>query len=113
VFDAVGSRAYRRQVERLAQQLLDAGTRAQERLLEAGLQPLARPRGGMFVSAGWTAPATPERNGRTIAQAALRAGILLAPGEFFSLRAPETPWFRFNVAYASEPQLLDFLRTCR
>jgi DNA-binding transcriptional MocR family regulator len=111
VFDAIGSRAYRRQVERLAQHLLDAGERAQDRLVDAGLQPLARPRGGMFVSAGWTSPATPDRNGRTIAERALRAGILLAPGEFFSLRAPDTPWFRFNVAFASEPLLLDFLRT--
>ena len=110
VFDAVSSRAYRRQVERLAQQLLDAGERALDRLTGAGLQPLARPRGGMFVSAGFTSPATPERNGRTIAERALRAGILLAPGEFFSLHAPQTPWFRFNVAYASEPLLLDFLR---
>jgi DNA-binding transcriptional MocR family regulator len=112
VFDAVSSRVYRRQVERLAQQLIDAGARAQERLVDAGLQPLARPRGGMFVSAGWTAPATPERNGKTIADKALRAGILLAPGDFFCLHAPATPWFRFNVAYAAEPQLLDFLRTC-
>lgn len=110
VFDAVSSRAYRRQTERLAQQLIEAGERAQEKLVEAGLQPLARPRGGMFVSAGWTSPATPERNGRTIAERALRAGILLAPGEFFSLRPPQTPWFRFNVAYAHEPLLLDFLR---
>jgi DNA-binding transcriptional MocR family regulator len=111
VFDAVGNRAYRRQVERLAQQLLEASERVQDRLLDAGLQPLARPRGGMFVSAGWTAPATPERNGRSIAERALRAGILLAPGEFFSLSTPGTPWFRFNVAYALDPLLLDFLRT--
>jgi DNA-binding transcriptional MocR family regulator len=109
VFDAVSNRAYRRQVERLALQLGQAGERARERLLDAGLQPLARPRGGMFVSAGWTRPATPEWNGRGIAGQALRAGILLAPGEFFSLRAPQTAWFRFNVAYASEPLLLDFL----
>ena len=112
VFDALGNRAYRRQVERLTQQLADAGERARERLIDAGLQPLARPRGGMFISAGWTTPATPERNGRSIAGQALRAGILLAPGEFFSLRAPQTPWFRFNVAFASEPLLLDFLRAC-
>jgi DNA-binding transcriptional MocR family regulator len=63
----------------------------------------------MFVSAGWTRPATPEWHGRGIAGQALRAGILLAPGEFYSLRAPQTAWFRFNVAYASEPLLLDFL----
>lgn len=113
VFDAVGNRAYRRQVERLVQQLRDASERAQERLLEAGLQPLARPRGGMFVSAGWGTPATPARNGRGIAELALRAGILLAPGEFFCLQAPATPWFRFNVVYATDPLLLDFLQTCR
>jgi DNA-binding transcriptional MocR family regulator len=112
VFDAVSNRAYRRQVERLTLQLGQAGERARERLLEAGLQPLARPRGGMFVSAGWTRPATPAWNGRVLAAQALRAGVLLAPGEFFSLRAPQTAWFRFNVAYASEPLLLDFLHTC-
>lgn len=110
VFDAVSNRAYRRQVERLAQQLLEASARAQERLQEAGLQLLARPRGGMFVSAGWTRPSTPDHNGKTIAERALRAGILLAPGEFFSLHAPASPWFRFNVAYAGEAALLDFLR---
>jgi DNA-binding transcriptional MocR family regulator len=110
VFDALGNRAYRRQVERLAQQLVDANERVQDRLIEAGLQPLARPRGGMFVSAGWTRPAAPERNGRAIAERALRAGILLAPGEFFSLQTPQTPWFRFNVAYALDPLLFDFLR---
>jgi DNA-binding transcriptional MocR family regulator len=112
VFDAVSNRAYRRQVERLGLQLGQAGERARERLTDAGLQPLARPRGGMFVSAGWARPVSPEWNGRSVAEQALRAGILLAPGEFFSLRAPQTAWFRFNVAYASEPLLLDFLKGC-
>jgi len=112
VFDAVGSRAYRKQVERLVQQLDGARERALEALGDVGLVPLARPRGGMFVSAGWQ-HAGSSGNGRAIAERALRAGILLAPGEFFSLRAPHAPWFRFNVAYASEPALLDFLRSIR
>ena len=50
--------------------------------------------------------------GMTTAMFSLVNGILLAPGEFFSLRAPQTAWFRFNVAYASEPLLLDFLLAC-
>jgi len=58
-----------------------------------------------------SAPA--EHNGRAIAAQALRAGILLAPGEFFCLAPPDTAWFRFNVAYAGEPALLDFLRAVR
>ena len=110
VYDAVSSRAYRKQVERLVLQLDDARGLALERLGDAGLVPLARPRGGMFVSAG-----LPEKgpSGRAIAERALRASILLAPGEFFALRPPDTAWFRFNVAYAHEPALLDFLRSIR
>jgi DNA-binding transcriptional MocR family regulator len=110
VYDAVSSRAYRKQVERLVLELDDARTLALERLGDAGLVPLARPRGGMFVSAGWN---TPGPSGRAIAERALRANILLAPGEFFTLHPPDTAWFRFNVAYAHEPALLDFLRSIR
>lgn len=117
VFDAVSSRAYRKQVERLVQQLEGTRERALERLQDAGLVPLARPRGGMFVSAGWANPKATQagapRSGRQIAELALRAGILLAPGEFFSLQPPQQAWFRFNVAYAAEPQLFDFLQSLR
>jgi DNA-binding transcriptional MocR family regulator len=112
VFEAVGARAYRKLVERLVHQLDDARERALDRLVDAGLMPLARPRGGMFISAGWTAR-DGQCSGREIAERALRAGILLAPGEFFTLQAPAAPWFRFNVAYAAEPALLDFLRGMR
>jgi DNA-binding transcriptional MocR family regulator len=110
VYDAVSSRAYRKQVERLILQLDGARELALERLGDAGLVPLAKPRGGMFVSAGWM---DTKYNGRAVAERALRAGILLAPGEFFSLHPPATAWFRFNVAYAFEPALLDFLRSIR
>jgi len=113
VYDAVSGRPYRRQVERLVQQLGEAREAAIEGLHDVGLAPLAQPRGGLFVSAGWPEPATPEHNGRAIAAQALRAGILLAPGEFFCLAPPDTAWFRFNVAYAGEPALLDFLRAVR
>ena len=110
VYDAVSSRAYRKQFERLILQLDGARELALERLGDAGLVPLAKPRGGMFVSAGWM---DTKYNGRAVAERALRAGILLAPGEFFSLHPPDTAWFRFNVAYAYEPALLDFLHSIR
>jgi DNA-binding transcriptional MocR family regulator len=113
VYDAISARPYRRMIERLAGQLDQGRERSIERLMEAGLFPIAQPRGGMFVSAGWLDAPTAERNGRTIAQAALKAGILMAPNEFFMLRAPESVWFRFNVAYAAEPQLIQFLQSIR
>lgn len=113
VLHATGTRGYRRMVERLASQLEDARERTLDALREVGMAPLALARGGMFVSAGWDDAPTPARNGRTIADAALKSGILLAPGEFFTQREPQGIWFRFNAAYAAHPQLLDFLRTQR
>jgi DNA-binding transcriptional MocR family regulator len=112
-YHAVTARPYRRMVEKLVAQL-DAGReRTIEALADVGMAPLARPRGGMFVSAGWDVAPTAERNGRAIADEALRAGILLAPSDFFLLRPSETIWFRLNVAYAHERALRTFLRGFR
>jgi DNA-binding transcriptional MocR family regulator len=113
VYHAITARPYKRMLDKLAAQL-DAG---RERTIEAlrgcGMEPVARPRGGMFVSAGWREPPTAEWNGKLVADQALKAGILLSPNEFFMLRQSATIWFRFNVAYAAQPQLLDFLQTIR
>ncbi|WEF30857.1 aminotransferase-like domain-containing protein [Pseudoduganella chitinolytica] len=113
VHHAVTARPYRRMVEKLVAQLEAGRARSEEALREAGMTPVARPRGGMFVSAGWDIAPTPACNGRVIADQALRAGILLAPNEFFMLRASETIWFRFNVAYTDQPQLRTFLQSIR
>jgi DNA-binding transcriptional MocR family regulator len=101
-------------VDKLVTQL-DAGReRAMASLRDVGMTLLARPRGGMFVSAGWHDAPSPAWNGKFIADLALKHGILLSPCDFFMLRAPEAIWFRFNVAYADHPQLLNFLRLiCR
>jgi DNA-binding transcriptional MocR family regulator len=110
VYHAISARPYRRMVDKLVAQLDVARERTIVRLQEAGMAPIAKPRGGMFVSAGWPQAPTPRRNGKVIAELALRAGILLSPGEFFMLREPGSTWFRFNVAYAADtPQLSDFL----
>ncbi|MCS0810155.1 PLP-dependent aminotransferase family protein [Massilia agilis] len=111
VCDAVSARAYRRTVARLVQQLDDARQQALDALREAGLEPVATPRGGMFVSARLPGVPSAQRNGRSIAAQALKAGIQLAPGEFFTLGQPDSVWFRFNVAYAADPGLLRFLHS--
>lgn len=114
VYHAITARPYRRMVDKLVTQL-DAGReRAMASLRDVGMTLLARPRGGMFVSAGWHDAPSPAWNGKVIADLALKHGILLSPCDFFMLRAPEAIWFRFNVAYADHPQLLNFLRLiCR
>ncbi|MBA5607284.1 PLP-dependent aminotransferase family protein [Duganella sp. FT3S] len=113
VYHAITARPYKRMVERLVAQL-DAGRERTIALLrEAGMTPLARPRGGMFVSAGWPDAPTPDLNGKVVAEQALKAGILLSPNDFFLLHPAATVWFRFNAAYADHPQLLQFLRSIR
>lgn len=114
VYHAISARPYRRMVERLVDQLRSARERTVERLLEVGMEPVARPRGGMFVSAGWNAAPGAHWNGKLIADRALKAGILLSPNEFFMLRQSDSVWFRFNVAYAADaPLLTAFLQTVR
>ncbi|GAB3456152.1 PLP-dependent aminotransferase family protein [Massilia terrae] len=111
VHDAITARPYKRNIARLVQQLDSARQQSLDALREAGLTPLAAPRGGMFVSAALDGAPSPARSGRTIAAAALKAGIQLAPGEFFLLGEPDAVWFRFNVAYAADPGLLRFLQS--
>jgi DNA-binding transcriptional MocR family regulator len=114
VYHAISARPYKRMVDKLIAQLEAARERTIDSLRGAGMTPLAKPRGGMFVSAGWQQAPSAEWNGQVIADQALKAGILLSPCEFFMLRQPETIWFRFNVAYTDHPQLLTFLRhICR
>jgi len=113
VFHAITARPYKRMVERLAAQLETGRARTMDNLAAAGMQALATPRGGMFVSAGWDIAPTPEFNGKTVAEQALKAGILLSPNEFFMLRPSDTVWFRFNCAYSDTPQLRAFLQSVR
>jgi DNA-binding transcriptional MocR family regulator len=113
VFHAITARPYKRMVERLASQLEEGRARTVENLAAAGLTPLALPRGGMFVSAGWDCAPSAQCNGKAIADLALKAGILLSPNEFFMLRPSDTIWFRFNCAYSDSPQLRAFLQSVR
>jgi DNA-binding transcriptional MocR family regulator len=113
VYHAITARPYKRMVDKLIAQLEAGRERTIEALNEVGMVPVARPRGGMFVSAGWQEAPSAQWNGKLVADLALKAGILLAPNEFFMLRESPSIWFRFNVAYSDDPQLLNFLATVR
>ena len=114
VYHALTARPYRRMVARLVDQLRTAREHTIERLAAVGMAPVAKPRGGMFVSAGWARAPDARWNGKSIADRALREGILMSPNEFFMLSEPATIWFRFNAAYSADaPQLTAFLQTVR
>jgi DNA-binding transcriptional MocR family regulator len=110
VHEVVSQPSHRRSLERLRSRLAAARERFLAALDSLGLEPLAIPEGGMFVSAGWRRAPSETVNAKVIADAALQARIALAPGEFFEVGEPQSIWFRFNVAYSDDPRLHEFLR---
>ena len=107
VLHAISSRLYRRMLDKLKRQLDIARNASMNLLREAGLTPLAEPRGGMFISAGWD---DSHLSASDIAEQALQFRILLAPNDFFTLTPDSHPWFRFNIAYSNSSELLTFLQ---
>ena len=103
---------HRRYLERIRHRLAAARERVVDMLDEVGLRPLALPDSGLYVCAGWSAgpPADGAPTARDVAQAALREGIALAPGDYFLLGHPPTAWFRFNVAHGDDARLRAFLK---
>lgn len=96
---------YRKYMERLRIRLLDA-TAWTLRLLERhGFSVFAKPAGGMFV---WARAGGLQDTARLASQAAA-VDILLAPGHVFRPQMQPSPFLRFNVAYAQDPRLEDFL----
>jgi DNA-binding transcriptional MocR family regulator len=46
----------------------------------------------------------------TLAEAAARDGIMLAPGAVFRPHLERSPWMRFNVAVCEDPRVQRWLR---
>ena len=113
VYHAISTAAYRRMIARLKSRLRAACDDTVDKLIGFGLSPLAKPRGGMFVSAGWVNSPTPEFNATMVANLALESGILLSPDNFFTLASSRSIWFRFNVVYATSPRLETFFQSHR
>lgn len=96
---------FRKFMERTHRRLADA-TAGTMRLLErAGMRIYAEPKGGMFI---WAEAPGIVDSSRLAAQA-VKSGIMLAPGNIFRPQLQPSPWLRFNVAYAQDPNLERFL----
>lgn len=95
----------RAHVGRLAQRLAQAQRETCDGLEQAGMKLFTRPAGGPFLWAGFPR----DTDVRKVAQDAVAAGILLAPGLLFHPEQKPLPWLRLNVCYANHPALFDFL----
>ena len=97
---------YRKYLSRLHQRLgetrLDV-VRAFERI---GLELFVEPTAGMFLWARF--PHIDDS--LVLAEAAQRAGIMLAPGTVFRPHLERSPWMRFNVAVCDDPRVQGWLQ---
>ncbi|HEX2554516.1 MAG TPA: PLP-dependent aminotransferase family protein [Microvirga sp.] len=98
--------SYRRHVEAVRERLARALPETARRLRDAGLTLWAEPRGGLFL---WAA--LPDGvDSADIARRAMAEGVVLAPGNVFSVTQSAGRFLRFNVAQGVGPQVSVLLR---
>ncbi|WP_332680517.1 aminotransferase-like domain-containing protein [Bosea sp. (in: a-proteobacteria)] len=98
--------SYRKHVEGLRGRLGRAMAETRLRLAALGIVPWLEPRGGMLL---WCR-LPGELDAAGIAQRVLAEGIVLAPGNAFSLSQSAGRFLRFNVAQCSDPRIFAALR---
>jgi DNA-binding transcriptional MocR family regulator len=97
--------SYRRHVDGLRMRLAQAMDSCSSRLEALGIRPWIKPRAGMFL---WCE--LPQGVDATeLARQALAQGIVLAPGNVFSLSQSAGAFLRFNVAQSQDARLYGFL----
>ena len=105
VYGALSDGTYRRHVDMLRGRLAGAMAATLRRLKQEGLTPWVEPRGGMFL---WAC--LPEGlDSAQVARRALAEGVVLAPGNTFSLSQTAGRFLRFNVAQCAHPRIFDVL----
>lgn len=107
VLGALKDGTYRKHMDGLRGRLSRAMGETAAKLKTMGIEPWTMPRGGMFL---WCR--LPEGlDAAEIAQRVLAEGIVLAPGNAFSLSQSAGRFLRFNVAQSSDSRIFRALET--
>ncbi|GJD60016.1 PLP-dependent aminotransferase family protein [Methylobacterium frigidaeris] len=105
VAGVLGDGQYRKHLESLRRRLDRARRDATAQLAGLGIRPWLMPRGGFYL---WCT--LPDGcNAADVARAALRGGIVLAPGDVFSVSRTAGYRMRFNVAQMGDARVLPAL----
>lgn len=105
VFAALSDGSYRKHLEALRRRLARARRDTAAKLEALGISPWLMPRGGFYL---WCE--LPDgRDAAAVARAALRNGIVLAPGDVFSVSQTASRFMRFNVAQMNDAAVFDVL----
>ena len=100
---------WRKHLRSLRERLAQAHQRVAQQLENLGFELFCEPKAGMFLWARHPDIA----NATELAYKAAEQDILLGPGHLFAPDLQPSPWFRFNVAFTEEPQVLAFLKSGR
>ena len=96
---------YRKHMEELRRKLVRARRETADRLSRLGIEPWIQPRGGFNL---WCR--LPEGlDSALLAQSALAEGVVLAPGNVFSVSQTAAGFMRFNVAHMRSPRVYHVL----
>ncbi|MBI4936971.1 MAG: PLP-dependent aminotransferase family protein [Nitrosomonadales bacterium] len=105
VYSLLRQGAYRHHVDALRNRLADAMGRTLHRLGKLGITPWMKPQGGMFL---WVR--LPHGlDSAKVSREALHEGVVLAPGNVFSLGQTAAPFMRFNVAQCQPQRVFEVL----
>ncbi|MEZ2223126.1 PLP-dependent aminotransferase family protein [Rhizobium sp. RCC_161_2] len=105
LFSALKDGSYRKHMEALRARLAKTMGETAARLEAIGIVPWLKPQAGMFL---WCR--LPEGiEAADIARACLAEGVILAPGNAFSLMDTAGSFMRFNVAQSTDPRIFDVL----
>ena len=96
---------HRRYLDSLRERLARARGETSARLVALGLTPWTQPTAGMFL---WCVLPDGLDSGE-VAQRALAQGVVLAPGNAFSLSQSAGSYLRFNAAQSADPRVYEVL----
>ncbi|WP_137863219.1 MULTISPECIES: PLP-dependent aminotransferase family protein [unclassified Sphingomonas] len=106
IADVLAGGSYRKHIAELRQRLARSRDRAVDRLADLGMVPWTMPRGGFYL---WCR--LPEQlDSADIARRCMDDGVILAPGNVFSISQSAAPFLRFNVAQMEDDRVYRALR---
>ncbi|HUW75499.1 MAG TPA: PLP-dependent aminotransferase family protein [Gallionella sp.] len=105
VYSVLRDGSYRHHINAVRSKLADAMGRTLHRLDRLGITPWIKPQGGMFL---WVRLPNGLDSAR-VSQAALHEGVVLAPGNVFSLGQTASSFLRINVAQCQSPKIFEVL----
>lgn len=107
VYELLTDGYYRKHLQKLRSRLQKARAEAVRNLERSGLEIYQETEDGLFI---W-ARRTESENATTLAGAAAKQGIMLAPGSLFRPQQEASPWLRFNAAGCENPAIFRILET--